>query len=339
MTFSGKALAARLWRAALRCAVAAILLAAAVAPVWAVQGPLADAAHLFDAGKYQRAAEVLRVAAGKDASDAKIYYWLGRNYFELRDIEHAVTSLERAVQLDAANAEYHDWLGRACGRKAEQAGVFSSLLLAKRSRREFEEAVRLDPSNFHAQHDLIEFYYRAPGIAGGGEDKAQKQIEALAALDAVEGHLARADFYMDKKKPELAEQEARQAWEVKPRRIQPYFDIADFYLKRSDAVHAEQAVEAAAQIDSADRRLSYYRGAVRVLAGNRLNEAEQLLRTYLVNVPQRSDLPSHAGALEWLGRFYEKEGRRATAAEQYRAALAIDPHSKSARDALRRISK
>jgi len=320
-------------------AAVAVLLLASWVPASAQNGALADATRLFGAGKYQQAAEVLRAATEKQSNDGKQYYWLGRNYFELRDYDRSVSSLERAIQLEAGNAEYHEWLGRAYGRKAEHAGMFSAFSLAKKSRHEFEEAVRLDPSHYHAQHDLIEFYYRAPGIVGGGEDKAQRQIEALAALDPVEGHLARADFYMDRKRFDQAEQEVRQALDAKPNRIQPCFDIADFYLKRSDAARAEQAAELAARIDASDRRLNYYRGAARVLAGTRLKEAEQMLRTYLASVPQRSDLPSHAWALEWLGRLYEQQGQRSTAVEQYRAALEIDPQSKSARDALRRISK
>ena len=300
---------------------------------------LADASRLFDAGNYQQAANILSAALEQKAQDAPLHYWLARCYFELRQFDRAAASAEKSVELEPSNSEYRLWLGRAYGRKAEQSGGFSALSSARKSRREFEEAVRLVPTNLHAQRDLIEFYFRAPGIVGGGEDKARRQIQQLEALDAVEAHLARADFLMHKGKPEQAEAECRQVLQAKPTRIGPYLEVADFYRRRNDAVRMEEAVEAAARVDASDHRLGYYRGVARVLAGNRLDEAEQLLKNYLGSVPRHSDLPSHAAAREWLGRLYEQQGQRQAAAEQYRAALEIDPRGKGPREALRRVSK
>ena len=317
------------------------LAAALVAAASAVAGdsPLAEATRQFDAGNYQQAVTILRSALEQDQQAAGLHYWLGRCYFELRDFDRAVTTAEHAVQIEPNNSEYHDWLGRAYGRKAEQAGWFSGFSLAKKTRREFEEAVRLNPSSLQAQRDLIEFYLEAPGIVGGGDDKARRQIEVLAAIDAVEGHLGRADFWMDQKRPELAEAEYRLVMEAKLKRADPYFEVAKFYMSRSDAGRMEEAVEAAARVEASDRRLSFYRGVVWVLAGNRLEEAEPLLKLYLETVPQCSDLPSHAAAREWLGRLYERQRKCAAAAEQYRAALKIEPRRKSAQEALRHVCK
>ncbi len=302
-------------------------------------GPLETAHRQFDAGQYEQAAETLRAALEQGPQDAALHHWLARCYFELHDFDRAISSAERSVELDPENSQYHLWFGRAYGRKAEQAGWFSGFGLAKKSRREFEEAVRLNPANFAAQHDLIEFYLRAPGIVGGGEDKARRQIGALAAVDAVEGHLGRGEFWMDKKKPEQAEQEYRQVLAAKPKRVDPYLEVAEFYLQRNDPARMEEALKGASGVDASDRRLLYYCGGVRILAGNRLEEAERCLKTYLSNVPRRSDLPSHAEAHEWLGRLYERQQECPEAAAQYRKALEMDPRSKSAREALRRVQK
>lgn len=304
-----------------------------------VNGVLESARQQFDAGQYPQAATTLRAALERNPRDAAFHYWLARCYFELRDYDHAVQSAERSVQLDPGESVYHLWLGRAYGRRAEQAGWFAGFSLAKKSRREFEEAVRLDPSNLLAQRDLIEFYRRAPGIVGGGEDKAWKQAEALAAVDAVEGHLARGELWADKKKPEQAEQEYRLALAAKPQRLDAYLEVADFYLKRHDAVHMREVLEAARGLDPSDRRLTYYCGVVRVLAGDGLEEAEQCLKTYVTSVPPRSDLPSHADAHDWLGRLYEHQGKCAAARAQYQEALEINPHSKSAHEGLRRAQR
>jgi tetratricopeptide (TPR) repeat protein len=303
----------------------------------AADSPIADASRQFEAGKYQQATATLRAALEQKTQDAGLYYWLARCYYELRDFEQAIANAQRAVELAPGNSEYHLWLGRAYGLKSEQASVFSGLSLAKKTRQEFEEAVRLDPLNFEAQHDLIEFYFRAPGIAGGGDDKARRQIEALAALDAVEGHVAWGDYWWDKKKFEQAEAEFRQVLDARSQRVSPYLEAADFYLSRNDAAHLEKAVEAAVRVNPSDRRLIYYQGVARILAGNRLEEAERLLRTYLGTVPQRSDLPAHTSAQEWLGRLYEREGKCNAAVEHYRKALDLDPHNKAARESLRHL--
>jgi tetratricopeptide (TPR) repeat protein len=313
--------------------------ALATAPAGAADGPLVSASRQFDAGNYAQAVAILRSAVQQNAQGASLHFWLARSYYELHDFDNAIASAERAVKLAPTSSEYHDWLGRAYGGKAEHAGWFSGLSLAKKVRRAFEHAVELDPSNFSAQRDLIEFYLEAPGIAGGGEEKALQQIEALAALDPGEARVARGAYWLKRKKPEQAEAEFQQALKAKLKRVDPYLEVADYYLDRTDAAHVTEAIEAAARVGPSDRRLSYYRGAALLIAGQRLTEAERLLTTYLSTVPERSDYPSHASAHEWLGRLYEREGRRDAALEHYRKAFELDPHRKFAREALRRLQK
>jgi tetratricopeptide (TPR) repeat protein len=298
--------------------------------------PLQIAERQFDAGNYQDAVATLQAALAQQPQDPRLYHWLSRCFLELSDYERAVADAERAVKLEPRNAEYHLWLGRAYGRKADRARSF---WLARKVRREFEESVRLDPANIEARSDLLEFYTEAPGIVGGGKEKAREQAEAIAALDPLEGHLARAAYWLSEKKPEQAEAEYRHVLEAKPARAGPYLDVADFYGQREDAARMERAVEAAALADSADPRLLYYRGVVRVLAGNRLSEAEHFLKSYLATVPKRSDRPSHAAAREWLGRLYERLGKAQEAAAQYRTALQLDPSRKGLREGLRRTEK
>jgi tetratricopeptide (TPR) repeat protein len=177
--------------------------------------------------------------------------------------------------------------------------------------REFEQAVRADPSNLRAQRDLIEFYGRAPGLVGGGEAKAWEQAEALAGRDSVEGSLARGELWRIQGRPDRAESEYRQVLAARPNRAGPYLEVADFYQERKDGAHMAEAVQAAGK----------------------------LLREYADAVPPRSDFPSPAAAREWLGRVYERQGRAAEAAQEYRAALGLDPDRRGAREALRRLGR
>jgi hypothetical protein len=70
-----------------------------------------------------------------------------------------------------------------------------------------------------------------------------------------------------------------------------------------------------------------------------LPRGEQDLKSFWASAPERSDWPSHAAAREWLGRLYELQGKRTEAAEQYRAALQLEPKRKEARARLQRLEK
>jgi tetratricopeptide (TPR) repeat protein len=305
----------------------------------AAKSPLETGQEQFASGRYRDAVATLRAAAGEEAGDARLAFWLARSHYELREWESAVKSAERAVQLDTGNSEYHLWLARAYGRQAEHSGPFSAFGKARKARDTWQKAIQLDPANLGARRDYITFLLEAPGIIGGGDDKALAQIEELARRDPVEGHLARAEYWQELKKPERAEEEYRKALALKPKAAPAYFEVADFYLKRGNAAAMEETVEAAARVNSRDPRLAFYRGAVRVLAGNRPAEAEQFLKSYISTVPPREDRPSHAGAHEWLGRLYEKLGRRDDAAREYRAALTLQPKRKSASQALKALQQ
>lgn len=297
---------------------------------------------LYNAGSYSSAAEALQAAIAQNPKDAALHYWLGRCYFETRDFDHSISSWERAVALDSNRSEYHDWLGRAYGRKAEEdshSKMASALSLARRTHHEFEVAVQLDARNIDAQRDLISFMATAPRDLGGGEGRTMEQIRALSAVDSLEGMLALADLYATRKKLDQASQEYQQILKPAPNRIDAYFEAADYYRDRDDSEHLQQAVEGAQKVSLSDRRLNYYVGVSLVLAKKDSEAAEKDLLTYIGNVPDNSERPSHSSAYEYLGKLYENERRPDLAVKQYKAALTLDPQNKALREDLKRVQK
>jgi tetratricopeptide (TPR) repeat protein len=301
----------------------------------AAPAPLDAARQQFEAGSYAAAIRTLQAAVASNPQNASLYFWMGRSYYEMKDFQDASSQLERAVKLEPNNAEYHDWLGRAYGQDADRNRSF---WLARKSRQQFEEAVRLAPSNLRARRDLMEFYASAPWILGGSKDKAREQIAAITAVDPVEGALAQADFFKDTKRRDEVEPYYRKILDWKPHRIEPYFEAADYYSRRRDVAHMKEAIDLADGINSSDPRLPYYRGVIRVLEGN-YSDAETYLKAYLARTPQRSDFPSHGLARMWLGILYEKTGKRLEAAEQFRAALRLEPDLEYAKQSLERLEK
>jgi tetratricopeptide (TPR) repeat protein len=294
------------------------------------------ARNQFEAGDYAAATATLQAAISQEPGSAEAHYWLGRTYYETRDFDNATAQAEKSVALDAKNSVYHQWLGRAYGAQADRERSFT---IARKVKKEFEEAVRLDPSNIPVRRDLEEFCLDAPWIVGGSKDEARAQVDAIAAIDPVEGHLARAVFDKNQGKPDLEENEYRQVLAAKSSHIEPYFEVADFFVAQNKPADMQTVIQVAAAISPNDARLGYYRGVMGVLSGGSSGaQAEQYLKAYIASTPNRSEWPSHAAARDWLGRLYEAQGKRAEAAEQYRAALQLDPGRKDTRARLDKLS-
>jgi tetratricopeptide (TPR) repeat protein len=302
----------------------------------------ADIERLYNGGLYRQAAEALNGAIQRQPKESSLHYWLGRCFYELRDYNRAISSLERAITLEPERSDYHDWLGKSYGRKAEETNrfsAFSSISLAHKTHREFEVAVRLDANNLEAQRDLIRYLLTAPGIVGGSEGAAQQRIHALATVDPIEGTLAQAELLASRRKFDAADREYRKALDMKPERIGVYFEIAEYYRDRGDAMRMTEAVEAGAPLAPADHRLDYYRGIALVLGNQAPAEADRVLHRYLDSVPDNANVPSHSTVHEWLGKLYEREGHLDRAAQEYQAALVLDPRNRQAAEALKALQR
>jgi len=252
----------------------------------------------FDAGNYKAALDTLSTALAKSPNDAPLHYWSARSNYELRDYDKAISESETAVKLDPKNAEYNRWLGRAYGAKAEQSRSF---FLARKVKQAFEAAVRLAPGDIAARRDLMQYCVEAPWIVGGDKDKARQQIEAIAAIDPIQGKMARAAYLATDKQWKAAEAEYVSLIGQHPQNLDAYMEAADYFTGRNDANNLERVINAAPQIGPQDPRLNYYRAVVLVLRQSELPTAAKLLQAY-ISVPERSDYPSHRSATEWLRR-------------------------------------
>ncbi|MEJ2008039.1 MAG: tetratricopeptide repeat protein [Acidobacteriota bacterium] len=291
-------------------------------------------ANELQAGKYNKTIAVLQQELTGNPDDAQAALWLARSYLDVGQYDQAVNFAERAVSLSPQCSESHFWLARSYGIKAERTRSF---WLARKSKEEYQTAVRLNPDNLEARRDLMEFYLEAPWILGGSKDKAWGQVKAIASRNAMEGDLARAEYWRDLNKPALAAQEYRKVMAAKPQHAEAYFQVADFYESASNPDEVEAATRAASLIVPGDPRLDYYSAVASVMKGQSLAKAEHDLKAYLVKSPPRDDFPSHAAAHDWLARIYEKWGKNQEAIGQYREALQLSPDNAAAHDALRRL--
>jgi tetratricopeptide (TPR) repeat protein len=288
---------------------------------------------------YARAAQILEAAAAKEPQNGEVHLLLTKSYLEMQERDAAVKSAEKAVAADPQNSTYHEWLGKAFGEKASHAGWLSAISLAKKTGKEFETAVELDKKNFSAQQALIEFDCSAPGMVGGGEEKAQLHIKELEELDAAEWHYAVGNCRRQKKDYATADEEFRKALESHPKSAELIFDIGDHAMKRSQPEMLLAVADAGEQVAPSDSRRKFYRGVALVLKKESPEEAERLLREYLEKAPLRSGFPRPTAAHYWLGRLFENENRKADAGQEFEVALKLDAKNKMAQEALKRLKK
>ena len=295
--------------------------------------------HAYEASDYVKAVQALQAAAAKDPQNADVQLLLAKSYLELQQHDAAIKSAERAVAIDAQNSICHEWLGRAYGEKADHASWFSAISLAKKTRKEFETAVQLDAKNFSARQALIEFDCSAPGLVGGGEDKAVRQIEQLAEMDAAEGHYAKGNCRRQKKDFTAADEEFTTALESNPKSAELIYDVGDYAVKRSQPARLLAVADAGKRVAPSDLREKFYRGVALVLKKEGSEEAERLLKEYAKRAPTRSGYPRPAAAHAWLGRLFEDQNKMEEAAQEFESALKLDPKNKMAQEALKRLKK
>jgi len=293
----------------------------------------------YEASDYARAIQALQLAAAKEPQNGDVQLLLVKSYLELQEHDPAIKSAEKAVAIDPQNSIYHEWLGRAYGEKAGHASWFSAISLAKKTRKEFETAVQLDGMNYSARQALIEFDCSAPGIVGGGEEKAFPQIKQLAEMDAAEGHYATGNCRRQKKDFDVADDEFGKALESNPRSAELIYDIGDYAAKRGQPERLLTVADMGERLAAGDPRGKFYRGVALVLKKENPEDAERLLREYAKKAPMRSGYPRPALAHVWLGRLFENQNKIEDGAKEFEAALKLDPKNKMAQEALKRLKK
>lgn len=163
----------------------------------------------------------------------------------------AVAAGEKAVADSPESASAHSWLGRAYAQKAIHGSFFTQLGWAKKCRAEFEKAVALDPTDTNARIDLVQYYANAPGIAGGGKDKARVQIRALETLDPARAALMTGYVLEKEKKTAEAETEYRHAVSLGPDDATIRWRTGRFYERAGRKEEAKASYREALRLDPA----------------------------------------------------------------------------------------
>lgn len=282
-------------------ALGALLWSASLA--LAAEAPLSDEIKTQIAGRHWAAAQpLLEQAIAADPAHAEAHYLLGLALINQNKGDTAVAPLEKATTLAPTNSEYQRALGDAYGVSAQKAGLFSKLGLARKCKAAYDKAVELDPKNLEARASVMAFCIQAPGIVGGGIDKAYAQAEEIKKLDPAQGRAAFATIYLaEKKYPEALAM------------------LEEVVVDRPD-----------------DYEALYQIGRLAAITGERLDRGLATLRQCLAQTPPKGQ-PPHAAAHWRIGNILEKKGDKAGAKSAYEASLASDPKFKEAIESLKKL--
>jgi lipopolysaccharide biosynthesis regulator YciM len=278
------------------------------------------------AGRADAAITHLQASLATDAGNAEAHHLLCRVYYEEGRWDDAIKECEAAVKLAPSESNYHLWLGRAYGEKADAIHSIKAFGLARKTRGEFEHAVQLDGSNADALSDLGDFYVEAPGIVGGGKQKAQGVAQSLQAHNPAQADQIQARLAEKDKNYSLAEQNFKAAVEASHHSPDAYITLAEFYARRQQWDKMLDAVRAG--ID-ADARSTKPYGPALVDAASLLSRTQhepqlavQLLKQYLASENKSADAPAFRVHAQ-LGRLLQQQGDPVGAQKEMEAATAL----------------
>jgi tetratricopeptide (TPR) repeat protein len=252
---------------------------------------LAQADAALQSGEADRALSLL----GALPASAEVHNLRCRVYFAMSRWDEAAGECDQAVRLNGGNSIDHLWLGRALGEKADNASFLAAFNLAKRARSEFEQAVNLNPRDGEALTDLGEFYTSAPGVVGGGVDKAQTLVTPLEKVDPARAHILMARIAESRKDAGTAEREFKLATTTSEHPAFAWMTLASFYRKHERWDDMESAVESGYHAAQHDRKagVALFNGASVLIRGKRnLTLAKKMLEEYLVSYPRTEEGPA-----------------------------------------------
>jgi tetratricopeptide (TPR) repeat protein len=264
----------------------------------ALAAPLERARELYQKTEYEAA---LRVLAGEGGKDAAAYNLMGRCHYMLGDFKRAIQAFEQAAAAEPASSDHRLWLGRAWGRRAETSSFITAPGYASRARQHFEKAVEMNPRNAEALNDLFEYYLEAPGILGGGLDKAEALSQRIKELEPAEYHYAQARLAEKRRQLQAAERELRLAMQAAPKQAGRVVDLAKFLAKQGRWEEAESAFRQARDLAPDSPKVLFEQAAAYVRAGRNLPAARELLQRYLA-APLTPDDPPRREAEQLLKR-------------------------------------
>ncbi len=256
--------------------------------------------------QYADAITKLKELLKSNPKHPEVQFLLGKGYFFQKEYDAAVDLLNEAVVAVDTSVRYHLWSGYANLNAANTSNPIKAYRRAKKGSEELERALQLDAGNQDARVALFSFYLHAPGILGGGTEKAERVAQELEQLapDNMRYRLLKMQILLADDKHDEAEK---------------------MLLSNLSLCKTTQ--------DSLALGLGYNQLGYAYLGKNKCDQAIACFKRYVACTPRE------ANAHDSLGEGYAKCGFKAEAVVEYTRALEIDPEFASSKAALAKLGR
>ncbi|HEX4911329.1 MAG TPA: hypothetical protein VFV64_11270 [Permianibacter sp.] len=268
----------------------------------------------------------------KDLSDREAQTLFGHLFARHDDFETVVELLEERADEQPEAALVQLRFGQAACQLAghPDTGMLGKAGLAGDCRDALEKASELDPKLLNAWRGLFDFYRQAPGVVGGGIDKAEAVVAKIALIDPAEAEQARATLAGQQEQYDKMRGHFAKAAELNPAKAE------EFRFRESMALVRAKQYEAAYEVlgsllKTTDTELAaqvqYQLGRTAVIAANPAwcAAAEGHLQAYLARTDLTTDMPAKSWAAFRLGQVYELMGKAELSRQQYLWAAGQQP--------------
>ncbi len=185
----------------------------------------------FMLGRHREAELEMKRAAELNPSDPETFYYLGRLYFNRKDILAAVEALKKALHLDPSNVKFQDHLGYAY----EGLGDFAA------AREAYLKAIELE----QRQAANLHWPYYNLGLLCLKEGKTQEAVTYLRQSRAKnpswpDGKVKLARAFVTAGKPEEAIVQLKQVLQADPENADAHYQLARALNKMGKRDKAQQ---------------------------------------------------------------------------------------------------
>ncbi|HVN19795.1 MAG TPA: hypothetical protein VMU05_13505 [Dongiaceae bacterium] len=297
----------------------------------------ASAEELLAASNVNELVPMLEQRIKQSPNDAAAYNLLCRANLMMEEWDRGISNCEHARNLDPQNSVYWGWLGRIYGEKADRAGILSAAGWAKKARTAFERAVELAPNDWQARVDLGEFYVEAPGMIGGGKDKARDQANALMSIRPGMAYWLLGRIAEKNKDMAEAERQYRAGITATHSGSRAWSELAIFFRHANRLEDMEKALRDLENAPVDDHESLMDGASLLMRTGRDPALGIRLLRRYF-SVGPVEDGPAFK-AHEYWGQLLERQGDHHGAAQEYHAALALFSTYHRAQEDLKRVER
>lgn len=289
---------------------------------------------LANDGNYAAAETAFAQALKQSPRDVDTVNKLALVNLQLGHAKQAVAYAHQAIALEPKQAKYQLLLGNALSNYVNDVGMFSKLGIAHQIEDAYQKAVQLEPTNADARMALAMYYLVAPGIAGGSDADAARQVEILAKYNDAAVDYVQAQQAIRAKQPGAAEALLSKAV-VASKDSGALVTLGQFQASHKQDEAALASFQRATH-EYPHAPAAYYQIGKLASEGKASAAVGIAALTAYIGMPidwTQQDAP-YSWAHYRLGKIYARSGDAAKSRSEYELALKLNPNFKQAKQAL-----